>query len=357
MNLKISGVQKASGLVTKIHLPSSKNEVLNCGDTFNMSLWVQAPHKKGNHRLDLLFYYENPHESNKSPKYRLCRHTWQLTVLESIKINAITRKSAISHEDSPTLNLTLQVKNTNQVQDPFMNEISMTQVLLQSESWCFVKSTVLPTCVKVQPQETSNLLLKLHRKLGNEEFSKLQLNGEKLGNFESPFSDFVQRRNGPSLINEIISNEFYQQQQQKKSLLADTLTLSSTLILMWRAQVTEGGSNARQVVGQHHVDFQYLNKLYTHPDEPLVERNTPSRQLKIFGPDKNILEFNASVKKELYSDREFKSHAISFNLNHTREIQHNFIEKRLCVVPVLLRLQNHSQSFLFVKVNTIGTSR
>lgn len=349
---------KASGLVTKIHLPPSTNGILNVGETYKMPLWVRAPHRKGNHRLDLLFYYENSNAKS-IPRYRLSRHTWQLTVLDSLQISATVRRSAVSNDTLPTLNLIVQVKNTNQVHDPFMNEIALTKVSLRSNLWTLTDSTVLPLDMKIQPQEISHFFLKLKkRKKDASEFSDVSLMTDKSSESitDSPYIDFIQRRKIKPL------NWTDTQIEQltlvsEKSQLVDTMTVDSTIILRWTANIMEGGALTRHAIGQHHMDLEILNKTYRHPDEPKAEQNEYGGHLRIFGPDRNVPDSMTVINKNDFTELELKQSLVIFALHHVRQAAHNFKLSRLCVVPVQLHLQNNSGTEIDVKINTIGTSR
>lgn len=362
VNSNNDNVGKNGDLVTKIRLPPSTNSVLNTGETYKMPLWVRAPHKKGNHRLDLLFYYENLIPKT-TPRYRLSRHTWQLTVLDSVQISAIGRRSAISKDNSSTLNLTVRVKNMNQVHDPFMNEITLTKISLQSDGWLLSGSAVLPSDVKVQPQEIFNFLLKLHRRINSESiFSDVSLTKEENDSesiTDSPYIDFIQRRHIQPLElydNQSEMQQQYQQQTADNNLLAVTMRLNSTLILRWRAKVTEGGTVTRQAIGQHHIDLKLLNRLYKHPEELQIQREEYSGHLKIFGPDRNVPDLTMVLQNYEFPELEYQQNIVSFRLSHIRQVIHNFQKSRTCVIPVLVHMQNHSQSEIDVKVNTIGTS-
>lgn len=356
--------KKNSRSVTKVILPVSKNDVLNVGETHKMSLWVQAPHVKGTHRLDLLFYYESV-ESKAALKHRLCRHTWQLTVLDSIQITAVASRSGLFKDDSPTLNLIMSVKNTNQVHDPSINEIILSEVSLQSVMWSAFHSSVLPPNIKVQPQEVFHLMLKLKKKKadGESTISNVSLTPNEVGKTLTdsyPFINFVQRRHiQPLDVNESANDaqQFQPQQNVERNSVSDIIALNSTLIVKWCANVTESGVITRMAVGQHHLELKHLNKTYKHPKEPCTERNEYGARLKVFGPDRNVSNAVIVPLKDPIWETEYLKSLISFSLSHQRQITHNFQQNRLCIVPVTMYLQNHSEMRVDVKISTIGTSR
>lgn len=362
--------RKSSRSVTKVILPVSKNGILNVGETHKMPLWVQAPHVKGTHRLDLLFYYESV-ESKAALKHRLCRHTWQLTVLDSIQITAVAARSGLFKDDSPTLNLIMSVKNTNQVHDPSINEIILAEVSLQSAVWSAFHSSVLPPSVKVQPQEVFHLMLKLKKKKkgkadGESTISDVSLTSDESGKCtligSYPFINFVQRRHiQPLDVSESANDaqQFQPQQQnaaERGSAVTDVTSLSSTLIVKWCANVTESGVITRMAVGQHHLELEHLNKTYKHPREPRTERSEYGARLKVFGPDRNVSSAVVVPLKDPVWEAEYLKSLISFSLGHQRHVTHDFRQSRLCIVPVTMYLQNHSEMRVDVKISTIGTS-
>lgn len=358
-------MKKGSRSVTKIVLPISKNGVLNVGEVHKLPLWVQAPREKGTHRLDLLFYYENA-ELKSTLKYRLCRHTWQLTVLDSIQITAIAARSGLFKDDSPTLNLIMSVKNTNQVHDPSINEIMLSKVSLQSILWFAFHSSAPSSSIKVQPQEVFHLMLKLKKKTDSDlSISDVSLMSDDEGDTtlmnDYPFIDFVQKRHlQPLDVNEN-TNDLLQQFQPQQNIghnsVSDIMAFNSTLIVKWYANVTESGIVTRRAVGQHHLELEHLNKTYKHPREPRAERNEYGTRLKIFGPDRNVPNIITIPVKDPAWEAECLKNLLSFSLNHQKQVTHNFQQNRLCIIPVIMYLQNHSEMRLDVKINTIDTSR
>ncbi|XP_076762823.1 trafficking protein particle complex subunit 8 homolog l(3)76BDm [Xylocopa sonorina] len=354
--------KKSNRLIMKIPL-SFNNDILNIGEMYTRPFWIQAPHDKGINRLDLLFYYENT-DSKSVIKHRLCRHTWHFNVLDSIQISTSASRSVLFKDVSPTLNLIVCIKNANQIHDPITNEILLSKVLLQSDVWSIFSSSVLSTNIKIQPQEMFHLMLKLRKKDGGgSKFSDVSLTKEN-DSIESdmnyPYISFIERKDIPSLdVNENVADVQQSQrlpQKMEQKTLSATMILNSTLILSWRAKITENGIIMRQTVGQHHLDIESLNTIYKYPKEVQVESNEYAGRLKIFGPDRNVPDSLTMTNKEEASETEFLKNIISFSLSHDRQITHNFKRSRLCFVPVIMHIQNHLESQIDIKVNTIGTS-
>lgn len=356
-------IKKSSKSISKVILPSSKNNMLNVGETHKMPLWLQAPHEKGTHRLDLLFYYESV-DSKIIPKHRLCRHTWQLKVLDSIQITAVVARSGLSKNDSPTLNLIMSIKNMVQGYDGCVNEIMLFKVLFQSAIWTVFHSSVLPQDIKIKPQEMFHLMLKLRKKADTaSNMSEVLLTSDVDDTAlieDYPCINFVQRRHiQPLDVNEN-SNDMQQyqtQQNAERNLLSDTI-LNSMIIIRWCANVIENDEkNTRKVMGQHHLELQYLNKTYKHPKESQISRNEYGVRLKVFGPERNVPNIMTTPMTDSVLEAECLKSVISFSLIHKRQIIHNFQRNRLCIVPVTMYLQNHSKMQVDVKINTIGTNR
>lgn len=321
-----------------------------------MTLWVCAPHKKGSHQLDLLFYYENCNKKS-TPKYRLSLHCWHLTILDSIKTSAIARRSAISNDDFSALNLIVNIKNSNQLNDPFTYNIELADIALQSKFWTLLKTiNSNQEETKVQPQESYHFLFKLSKKedLLSEQLSHVILAKlkEDLGK-NVPYASFIKKRHIKALNQQ--TNQ-QQSSQTEADPISSTMKVDLVLILKWRAKITESGTLVRNAIGQHYVDVNYLNKYCHHPYEKPPESIETTGRLKIFGPDANLPDPQNSVKKDQYSKTEYQKNFVWFSLEHPKKISHNFEESRICVVPVLVNLQNNSQIKIDVKLGTIGTS-
>lgn len=357
----LDGVNVKSGNpVTRIVLPSSSSGVIDIDQSLTVPLWIRAPPKKGNHRLDLLFYYQNSIVNNekKTTRYRLCRHTFHLTVLDSIHLKAIVRQSAMTNDKSLTSNLVIQVKNSNQVHDPFMQDIELTKVSLRSDTWSLAESLVRRFPNKIQPQETCHLVLNLNRGDHENYLSHVSLSNDGDDTLDSLHVDFVQRQRTKK-ISHLDNNQNHMKGMSVEALeLFDSGKGGATVIVRWRAKIMEGKTVARNAIGHHHIDMRFLNKLYKHPEELVQpEQREYSARLKIFGPDRNVPDSNSAVKSWDGQQANVLANVVSFSLDHDQTVGHCFEKQRVCRVAVLLHLQNNSRSRVDVNVNTLGTSR
>ncbi|XP_051160740.1 trafficking protein particle complex subunit 8 [Leptopilina boulardi] len=334
-----SGKLKNKSCVHKIPL-----NILNINENYSTNFWIRAPTTE-NHKLDLLFYYEN---SEFKSKYRIIRYSLHLTVLDSIQINAITRAScSIINDANPTLNLILKIKNMNQVHDPFINEIELIDVALQSKNWSLINNKKSLKITKIHPQQTTHFLLKL-KQTDNLQYSNVKL----MENFQipsittSPYIDFIKKRN-----NENTSNE-------NELINSIIMNVNSILILRWKANVMERNIIVREAIGQQHIDIMTIGKYYNEPIditkiEPIIEYGA---RLKIFGPDANVDGRNSHVKIDKYSENECQKNILCYSLKHVNLMKHNFQRKRFCSIPIIMTMQNNSSLKIDVKINTIGTS-
>lgn len=344
---------------------------LQIGECYNTVFWVRAPHETGNHKLDLIFYYENSEGFKSNAKYRVNRQSWHLTVLDSIKINTVARTSLICKGQSPTLNLILKIKNMNQVHDPFINEIELINVAFQSKNWYLANASISPTkMTKIQPQETAHFLLKLKRNSlrqleknisKDELYSNVSLikedNMEPITNM--PYIDFIEKRN---ISYSTAENTIEQQQQHSKKEFEDNpisiiMNMNSVLILRWRAKVMERGVVVREAIGQQHVDMKDISKCYNESMDNNQEPIGYGTRLKIFGPEANVDSRNCSIKSDKFSEGECQKNVLWYSLEHVAYVKHNFRRKRFCSLPVMMIMQNNSPSRVDVKISTIGTSR
>ncbi|XP_043471497.1 trafficking protein particle complex subunit 8 [Leptopilina heterotoma] len=318
---------------------------LNIGECYTTTFWVRAPTTE-NHKLDLLFYYEN--SEFKSSKYRVSRHSLHLTVLDSIQISAIARTSSTVVSKGPTLNLILKIKNMNQVHDPFINEIELVNAAFQSKNWSLVNCPTKVT--KIHPQQTIHFLLKLRRhsvkdlEAKNELYSNVSLikddNMDPVTNV--PYIDFIERRN----ISANVTSDNALDLAKKES---EDYSINSVLILRWKAKVMERSVVVREAVGQQHVDIKVISKYYNEPIDTPEPIEYGSR-LKIFGPDART----CLIKTNKHS--ECQKNVLWYSLKHVSCTKHNFKRKRFCPLPVIMTMQNNSPSKVDVKINTIGTS-
>ncbi|KAF4524659.1 hypothetical protein B566_EDAN012241, partial [Ephemera danica] len=82
------------------------------GQEAAVQLWLRAPLARGSLRMSMLLYYEGQEPS----RYRLLRHSWRVSLNNSVQLTAQVLRSASpadpEHHSGETLNLALQVTHT-----------------------------------------------------------------------------------------------------------------------------------------------------------------------------------------------------------------------------------------------------
>ncbi|XP_021914689.1 trafficking protein particle complex subunit 8 isoform X2 [Zootermopsis nevadensis] len=348
------------------------------GQTHAVPMWLRAPDTKGITSIEMLFYYENAN-SNSNPRYRLVRHSWQLTVLSSIQLTttALRSSAAVWNGMQEILNFTLCVKNCNQVHDQLMTEISLLQISLASQVWQLSKNVVVPEDVRLQAQEMVHFVAVAQRQeedgAKRNIFSDVTLNQNRKATgslSESPYIDFFNRHfagstkisaDGPDmsayLPDPSVSNTG--SEINKDSSVKDmdaALKVEATIILRWKACVTDGGGKKRSAIGQHHLVVEKIGTPITWPLEPTgpLQQQELMGPLRIFHP--HDTSSNSPGASEKYAPIEILQKLVTYNVWHASQVIHDFKKSRLCVTPVMLTLQNCSDRCLVVKVNTLGNS-
>ncbi|RZF40599.1 hypothetical protein LSTR_LSTR007482 [Laodelphax striatellus] len=307
-------------------------EPLAPGHSSSMRMLLRAPEFKGSSALHLLFYYESSPQERSRPRYRLVRHSWPLTVYESLHISALATRSCSSSHTSETLNIRLSVENNNQIHDPLLIQVSLQKVSLFSHKW---KMCPIHTALKVKStidaQETVHLLLQACKKLsesGKPELSSVTLDAESK---TSPCIDFIGRRTD----------------EETSTGPENDLTLQSTLVLMWKGSITENGGCKRVVEGQHHIRLSKLDESVSWPPDNV----SPSQGVAIAASDALCL---FAAPEEAVQSQLFKQRLLTFRLNHPTTVCHDFKLNRICIVPVKVEARNCCDNPLAVKFEAKG---
>lgn len=307
----------------------------------SVKLSVRAPDVKGSSILHLLFYYESALQDQHRPRYRLVRHSWPMSVYESLQVTAIATRSCSTCHKNETLNIRLRVKNNNQIQDPLLTEISIQQVSLYSQNWYLSQQAFSPKELRLEAQEVAHFVMQANRTNSNkdQEISTIFLTKEESS--LQPSKDFLIRCSNNVDTQDELSNPFHKE-------LESAILLNSTLILMWKGEVTENGGCKRVAEGQHHVQIERLDEQTTWPPDPLVPSFVqPTNTLKIFGSDltTSSLASNSAVIKQWL---------LTFSLIHPRTVNHDFSISRVCTIAVKVVVQNCCESSVSVKVEARG---
>lgn len=355
--------QGTSPEVIKISLPGGQ---LAPGQKHVESMWLRAPDYRGITNLEIMFYYEN-NNTKCIPRYRLVRHSWEITVLGSVQCMSVATHSCVAstEESNQVLNVALQVKNVNQVHDPILTEVSVSQVSLVSKTWQLCGKIAVPKGVKLQAQESVHFVFSACRQRHGSEraelFSDLSIE-DHVDNItsasESPYVDFYNRHRARVISNTAAdetaevsrSSVASQLDNDDTSSLEEALNINATLILRWQIEIKNGKGTKRMALGQHHLILEKIAVSSVSPaDDPKVP--LPSEiegPLRMFAPDDSSYK---SVTSEKYPNIDVLQRLVVHNIRHSPKVCHDFSVSRLCFVPVQLQLQNCSDTSLVIRVN------
>ncbi|XP_030756187.1 trafficking protein particle complex subunit 8 [Sitophilus oryzae] len=306
--------------ITTLPLPNNR---LDNGHSISFHLWLRAPANKGPTSIDLLTYYENI-DSASIPKYRLIRHSWNLSVQESISIDVSPQTSynSISEEE---LALALKATNLNNIHNSISTEITLLKVCLLSNKWFLTKDMVTPKYINLNSQESAHILIKAKRRVCKDsQYSFIPLHTDKISapHLSTALLSFA-RKTDKALLNVFEVNH-------------DVRKLKDcTLVLEWKALVCDA-SNRRVINGQTCVPIK-------------VYRNEQIQFEKLISD--SLIELSSSVENT--DKKEFSQNQVFYNLLHTPLVKHNFTRTKTCVVPVTLVLHSLVSHVIEVTVNTI----
>lgn len=123
--------------------------------------------------------------------------------------------------------------------------------------------------------------------------------------------------------------------------LDSAVLLRLTLVFLWKAYVVQESGQMKIVVGQHHVHVDRLNTVsVSYPIPPVVASTPP-------------LKFTRELEpvEEPPPDPAVTTSMVSYSFSHSYQKQHCFA-KGLCVVPVGLTVQNHTDTEVQVMVDS-----
>ncbi|CAH0562044.1 unnamed protein product [Brassicogethes aeneus] len=318
--------------ITSVPLAEGK---LEPDQNVSIHLWVKAPNVKGPAPIDLLLYYENMHP-NAIPKYRLVRHSWNLTVQESISMDITLQES---HNSNKVEELVMAIKatNLNEVHSSISTEVTLLNIGVYSKYWKLMKNIVTPKYINLSTQESAHILLKSKR-----------VNKEKPKFSIMPLYS-SERKHIQHLNNACLS--FAVKTEQYKSTLTESESIASDfdsdqfkdglVFLQWQALVTDATSK-KIVYGQNLLPLQ-------------LNRYKPAAQITR-EVDALCVDINDKLSEKIVEHHmKILQKQLTYNLLFTSTVLHDFNKKTLCIVPVKLQLHSVSEEEILVTVNTIDT--
>ncbi|CAL1544174.1 unnamed protein product [Lymnaea stagnalis] len=347
--------------VLDIPLP---NGALQPGETVSLPMWLRGDDIGGIHEVDLLFYYE-PVKHTSSVKHRLVRHRAVLNTVESLSVRAtVTRPGArvgsIRGQELNSCIFACELENLSQVQvqRPHVQELQVTQVSCVSPNWTLVSlGAKHHSGVRLGSRETLQLVMKglKHEQTGGSlVFSEVAFDRDQVNTACSPCSDFFVRSwlRHQKLIGKVPGGKENSPHDLKSKnseiesteLLDAAILVKLTLVFLWKAYVVQENGQMKIVVGQHHVHVDRLNTVSISYPIPLVPTTKP--------PLKFIQ--NSEQEDKPPPNPEVTTKLVSYSYTHPHQKDHPF-SKGICVVPVGLTVQNHTEKEVCVMIDTSKT--
>ncbi|CAH1982606.1 unnamed protein product [Acanthoscelides obtectus] len=307
--------------------------VLEPGQLCTFNVWIKAPNTKGTTDIDLLIYYENCNKKG-NPKYRLIRHSWTLSLQESLAVDVSTQASYNS-KTVEELALAMKITNLNKPHNSLSTEVMLLNVGLLSKNWTLTKDIVTPKYINLLSQESAHILLKAKRVVrSTSEYSNIPLSTDKksIQSLMNTYLAFARKVEKPhiTMFDDLDSFSFKENKD-------------GVLILQWQAIVNEA-TKKRVVNGQCHIPIEVTRK---EEDVIQMERILSDTVIDINNKAISEDDTNQNAQKQ-----------VSFNVAHPAMVKHNFTKDKLCIVPVKLLLHSITDNnVLSVAINTTDPSK
>ncbi|RVE41110.1 hypothetical protein evm_014240 [Chilo suppressalis] len=270
--------------------------------------------------LHLLAYYET---GDRARPYRLLRHVFRFHTSEAVEVS-VTPRRCLKNIDGTTLEnmfLAVELKNVCGEKEQEFN-IEVLEASLFSRQWRFTGFTTVANRVDMlASHERLHLIFKAQRILenlpeGKVEHTCLKLNEESKVNLTQYYkyiSDFK-----PSFLENM---DLPTENPTKRQAL-----IQSMFVIRWRARNKTVG---RTTIGQHCLWLDCFTKAASRKKEP-IPTDMPALQLDDSDNKSDLMDPKQKNRKD----------NVVFQLEHTNMIQHNFKQRRLCLVPITINLVN-----------------
>nr|CAH7769472.1 unnamed protein product [Callosobruchus chinensis] len=309
------------------------DDILEPGQLCTFNVWIKAPNTKAVTDIDLLIYYGNCNR-RAVPKYRLIRNSWNLSLQESLAVDVSTQASHNS-KSVEELALAMKITNLNKLHNSLSTEVMLLNVGLLSKNWTLTKDIVTPKYINLLSQESAHILLKAKRVVRPiSEYSNIPLSTDKksIQTLMNTYLAFARKVEKPliTMFDDLDSFNFKENKD-------------GVLILQWQAIVNDS-TKKRVVNGQCHLPVEVTRK-----EEDVI-------QMERILSDTTIDINNKAVPEDDSTQTSQKQ--VSFNVSHPPLVKHNFVNNKLCIVPVRLLLHSITDNtVLSVAVNTTDPSK
>lgn len=256
------------------------------------------------------------------------------------------------------LNLALEVKNANQVHHGILTLVEVQQVSLLSQSWTLDGFVPIQQDIKMlNSQETLHLIMKARRSAVKSKTYDIVSSDVRLDNDKSvkivsirekPYSCFV------TDYSSVFEDRDEETVNYNDSVCSDTQSVNSTLVIRWKADITENGGFRRAAIGQHHLNLDKLGVKVWNLAVVDPSRGVESQPIKLFGSESSGDGGpNAGKGGSQESDKKL----VTFSLEHQLEVKHDFRKVFVCIIPVKMHLVNCSTKEVVAVINTSSPKR
>uniref|UniRef100_A0A8C7SVZ6 Trafficking protein particle complex 8 n=1 Tax=Oncorhynchus mykiss TaxID=8022 RepID=A0A8C7SVZ6_ONCMY len=323
---------------------------LTPGESTQLPLWLRGPDQEGVHEINFLFYYEGAEKGGKI-SHRVLRHTVFICASRSLSVRATAcRSNTLPEEEgrNGSMLVFVDVENIN-TSEAGVREFHIAQVSSSSKQWRLHKciNPAENKDCKLTTRERGKLCFRATRStsksLEKYTFADLSLGNEQIISSTTPCADFFFRRCQSSeswrpLIAVETQGRHSRSQGAGPGGGAEDITgvvrkcneVDLDIIVLWKAFVVEDN---KQVIleGQLHVALQTIGK------EACSLRQKEEAQEMV------LLKFKPELPPPMTRpSMEQLSHLIKTNLHYPESYSHSFVQKSLCMIPVILTLSNCS---------------
>ncbi|KPJ16736.1 hypothetical protein RR48_10335 [Papilio machaon] len=273
--------------------------------------------------LRLLAYYETALPQR---PHRLLRHEMRLQPMEAVEIQVTPRRSLNKSEEEMVENMSLAVEVKNVCKEN--NEeiaIEVLEVSMISQQWTLTDLIAAPNMdAALIPRERVHYVFKAKRIFeesdkSNVEYSHIKVSTKRSQEIEAdvkslPYSRFLMDCL-PSIDDLTDSN--YSETETKRDGL-----IQSMLVVRWKAH---DKVKSRTAVGQHCLWINCFSKALSQEKEVSSELPIQLDDLENFNEPK---------------DKSDTNNIVLFRLEHSNYVNHNFMQRKLCMIPIVINIVN-----------------
>ncbi|XP_050425218.1 trafficking protein particle complex subunit 8 [Adelges cooleyi] len=321
-------------------LPGSKKSV---------DFWFNSPNREL-FSVDLLFYYE-PQNVTKKQEYRLCRASWKMTAKPCVQFAA---SALLANQATETLNLKTIIQNVYKGNE--FDKVMLKTVFLNSPDWKLSKKLFPQGSIKLlEQQQSCYLFLQASRTKESNIISKLNFEDEHTGQYNI-CEKFV------SITQQLSTETSTSKYDRHKVLPNVSKCIDFVLAVLWQVIIKDHSNYPRIVNGIHRVYITKFNSIVAYPETGILDTSKniakPMGKLKIFGPDRNINPYDGTpLPNNMVASLESPmNRLLNVAFSHPNVVNHSFIDKKICIVSVLIILKNCVEHNIEVKIDADTSS-